>query len=62
VEAVLSYLFPADAKFFHDKALEATQATFNAAVHFQIDEDVGLTQGHMVAAKVIERASQDGSN
>ncbi len=61
IETVLSYLFPADALFFRAKAIEAGESTFEGGIHFQIDVDAGLTQGHSVGTKVVERALSDGS-
>ena len=58
---VLSYLFPKDAQFFADKANEAALATFDASVHFQMDEDAGFVQGRAVAGKVLARAMSDGA-
>jgi hypothetical protein len=61
IATILSYLFPEDAKFFNDKAIEAGQSTFNAGIHMQIDEDAGNVQGQEVGAKVVARAMSDGA-
>ena len=59
--AVLGYLFPIDAQFFNDRAVEAGTSTFDAGIHFPLDVDGGLALGRAVGQKVIDRASQDGA-
>ncbi len=60
--AVLSYLFPDDAKRFNDLAEEAARSRLFAGVQFPSDTIAGLQLGRDVAAKVIERARADGSD
>lgn len=58
--AVLSYLFPADARFFADRADEAVRSRLLAGVQYPSDMTAGLELGRAVAALVIERAKTDG--
>ena len=58
--AVLTYLYPADAKLFADKAEEAARSRVLAGVNFPSDARAGLELGRAVAARVIERAKADG--
>lgn len=59
---VLAYLFPDNAAAFRAKAEEAGQAFVLAGVQYPSDVEAGLTLGRQVAALVIERAKQDGSD
>jgi len=58
--AVLSYLFPDDAKRFNDMAAEAAQSRVVAGVEYPSDAKAGLDLGRAVAEKVIARAKADG--
>jgi len=58
---VLAYLFPRDAEAVRRLAAEAADSRLWAGIHFRSDLDVGLAQGKQVAALVIERAKNDGS-
>jgi membrane-associated phospholipid phosphatase len=60
--AVLSYLFPANAQLFADRAEEAGHSRLVAGVQFPSDVEAGMELGRMVAALVIERARTDGSD
>jgi membrane-associated phospholipid phosphatase len=60
--AVLTYLYPNDAKFFNDKAAEAATSRLLAGVQYRSDITAGLELGRAVAAFVIERAKADGSD
>lgn len=60
--AVLAYLYPDDAKMFNDLADEAAQSRVLAGVQYPSDAKAGLELGRAVAAKVIERAKNDGSD
>jgi hypothetical protein len=60
--AVLSYLFPEDARYFSDKAKEAAESRFEGGVHFRIDNVVGLDMGQKVGSEVVKRARQDGAD
>ena len=59
--AVDGYLFPADAGALSDQAVDAGLSTFYAGIHTMFDVTQGIKLGQAVAAKVIERASRDGS-
>jgi len=59
--AILGYLFPADAGALTDQATDAGLSTFYAGIHTMFDVGQGLKLGQSVAAKLIERASEDGS-
>ena len=59
---VLAYLFPNRADYFREKALEASNAFLSAGVNYPSDVDAGLALGREVAALVIERGKNDGSN
>jgi membrane-associated phospholipid phosphatase len=59
--AILSYLFPDNAKTYEALAQEAAQSRVLAGVSFPSDAKAGLDLGRAVAARVIERAKNDGS-
>jgi hypothetical protein len=59
---VLSYLFPARADTFAAMAEEAAQVWVQAGVNYPSDAKAGLDLGRAVAAMVVERAKQDGSD
>lgn len=59
---VLSYLFPNDAATFEARAAEAGQAVQIAGLNFPSDVRAGYEIGRAVAARVIERAKNDGSS
>ena len=60
-EAVLSYLFPADAEQFRASAREAADSRLWAGIHFRSDLDAGLGIGRAVGNVVVERAKRDGA-
>ncbi len=60
--AVLSYLFPAKADTFAAMADEAAQVWVQGGINYPSDVKAGLDLGRAVAALVIERAKQDGSD
>ena len=60
--AVLSYIYPDDAKLFEDMAQQAGQSRVLAGVQYPSDVAAGLALGKAVAAKAIERAKADGSD
>ena len=60
--AVLAYLFPKDAQSFIDKAEMAGQSRLLAGVEYPSDVAAGLELGRAVAARVIERARDDGAD
>jgi membrane-associated phospholipid phosphatase len=58
--AVLTYLFPDDAKLFTAQAEEAARSRILAGMEYPSDVRAGLELGRTVAARVIERAKTDG--
>lgn len=60
--AILGYTRPDDAKKYEALAQEAAQSRVLAGVSFPSDVKAGLDLGRAVAARVIERAKNDGSN
>lgn len=60
--AVLGYLVPDEAEQFAAQAEEAAQSQLLAGTHYPSDVEAGLALGRAVAAKVIERAQNDGSD
>ena len=59
---VLTYLLPAEAPLFAEKAEEAARSRLLAGVQYPSDVQAGLELGRAVAARVIERAKADGSD
>lgn len=59
---VLSYLFPAEARSFEEKADQAGRSRVLAGVQYPSDVSAGLELGRKVAALVVERAKADGSD
>jgi membrane-associated phospholipid phosphatase len=59
---VLAYLFATDADRFRKLAMEAAQSRVIAGLEYPSDAEAGLDLGRQVAARAIERASQDGSD
>ena len=60
--AVLTYIFPNDARVLADKAEEAGRSRLLAGVQYPSDVAAGLALGRAVAARVIERAKTDGTD
>jgi membrane-associated phospholipid phosphatase len=60
--AVLSWLFPDDAKMFADKAQEAVNSRMLAGVEYQSDVDAGMKIGQQVAELVIAHGKADNSD
>lgn len=59
---MLAYLFPSDAKEFHDMAVEEALSRFEAGVHFRSDNEAGMKLGKEVALEIIKRARTDGAD
>jgi membrane-associated phospholipid phosphatase len=59
---MLAYLFPIDAKEFHELAEEETLSRFEAGVHFRTDNEAGMKLGKEVALEIIKRAKVDGAD
>ncbi|MGH2617902.1 MAG: phosphatase PAP2 family protein, partial [Thermomicrobiales bacterium] len=62
VEAVMAYLFPRDAHFFHSRAEEIAASRVWAGIHFRSGADAGVKLGRDVAGAAIKRARQDGAD
>ena len=58
--AVLSYLFPDDARYFTGLAEEAARSRLHARVEYPSDYLAGFELGRAVGAKVVEYARNDG--
>jgi hypothetical protein len=58
---MLAYLFPRDAEFFRNITVEVSNSRLWGGVHFRSDLDSGLATGKQVAALIIERAKNNGS-
>lgn len=61
-EAVLSYLFPAEAAAFTSLAEEAARSRLSASVNYPSDVSVGLELGRAVGRRITEHAAADGFN
>jgi len=59
---ILAYLFPDDAQLFADRADEANRSRLMAGVVYPSDIEAGQELGRAIAARVIDRGQQDGSN
>jgi len=60
--AILSYLFPSEAKTYTAMAEQAAESRVWAGIHYRSDLAPGLDLGRKVAGAVIEWAKTDGSN
>ncbi len=60
--AVLSWLFPDDAKMFADKAQEAVNSRLMAGVEYPSDVEAGMKLGQQVAELVIARGKADNTD
>jgi membrane-associated phospholipid phosphatase len=60
--AVLAYLVPAEAAYFHNLAEEAGKSRLYAGVEYPSDYQAGMELGRRVAEKVIAQARADGSD
>lgn len=58
---VLAYLFPDRAEEIRAIGKEAGDSRIWAGIHYEIDNQAGVTLGMKVAAKIIDWAKQDGS-
>ena len=59
---VLAYLFPAHAEFIRAVGKEAGDSRIWAGIHYEMDNQSGVTLGKAVAGKFIERAMSDGAD
>ena len=58
---VMAYLYPNRAGYIQALAKEAGDSRIWAGIHYEIDNESGVTLGKRVAQKVIDWASKDGS-
>jgi hypothetical protein len=58
-EIVLTYLFPHDAEYFRERAVEAAMSRIWAGIHFRSDIEAGLALGRSVGQLVVARAMHD---
>ena len=56
-----SYFFPAESAYFKKKAKDAAESRFQGGIHFRTDNEVGLEMGKKVAAAIIQKVMNDGS-
>jgi membrane-associated phospholipid phosphatase len=59
--AVMSYLFPADARSFTAMSLDAGNSTFYAAIHSMFDVEQGFVLGQQTGQQVVRHAQTDGA-
>ena len=59
---VLAYLFPERAEFIRAIGKEAGDSRIWAGIHYEMDNQAGVTLGKAVAGKFIERAMSDGAD
>lgn len=59
---ILSYMFPEEAAYCHDWALEAAQSRVYGGIHWNFDATGGTTQGYQVADHVLAIARTDGAD
>jgi hypothetical protein len=57
-----SYFFPAERAYFQKKAKDAAESRFQAGIHFRTDNEVALELGRKVAAVIINKVKNDGSD
>jgi len=58
---LLAYLYPNRASYIQALAKEAGDSRIWAGIHYEMDNQSGVTLGKKVAQKVIDWASKDGS-
>ena len=51
---VMSYFFPADAKYFQQLAQDCADSRFYAGIHFKIDNETGLRLGKDIGKYIVE--------
>ena len=57
-----SYFFPTERAYFQSKAKDGAESRFQAGIHFRTDNEVGLELGRKVAAVIIQKVKNDGSD
>ncbi|WP_236262762.1 vanadium-dependent haloperoxidase [Aggregatimonas sangjinii] len=55
LSTTLTHLFPLDAPYFQELAIECSESRFEGGVHFRTDNEVGLKVGEKVGRQVIEK-------
>jgi membrane-associated phospholipid phosphatase len=58
---LLAHLFPADAKLWHDRAVEAANSRLWGGIHYPLDGTEGLKIGRRIGELVVARARSDGA-
>lgn len=61
ITELYSYFFPADRAYFQKKAKDGAESRFQGGIHFRTDNEVGLEMGKKVAAIIIQKVKNDGS-
>ncbi len=61
-DAVLTYLFPSGKAYFDAQAQEAAISRLYGGIHYQIDNEAGLTHGTRVGGYTVRLAQQDGAD
>lgn len=59
---VLAYLFPQRADFIRAVGKEAGDSRVWAGIHYEMDNQSGITLGKAVAGKLIEQRLSDGAD
>ncbi|WP_287284938.1 hypothetical protein [Mesorhizobium sp.] len=59
---ILAYLFSTHAGFIRAVGKEAGGSRIWAGIHYEMDNQAGVTLGKAVAGKFIERAKTDGAD
>ena len=61
IAELYAYFFPADRAYFQKKAKDGAESRFQGGIHFRTDNEVGLEMGKKVAAIIIQKVKNDGS-
>lgn len=61
IAELYAYFFPADKAYFQKKAKDGAESRFQGGIHFRTDNEVGLEMGKKVAAIIIQKVKNDGS-
>jgi hypothetical protein len=57
---ILSYFFPLEEAKFRQVATDCAESRFHAGIHFRTDNEVALSMGKLVAAKILARVKAEG--
>jgi hypothetical protein len=58
---VLAHIFPAEATFCRNWAIEASESRIYGGIHYRFDSEVGVDQGKHAASYTINKAKVDGA-